>query len=96
MTHILLAALALAIIQPCRHIARREKVAREFGATEVAKRFCSPSRGSFTPNPAGQYGNQKNWFTTICQRTGGLVYRHGAHRSLVPTKRTRPHIGRQA
>jgi mannose-6-phosphate isomerase-like protein (cupin superfamily) len=47
------------------------------------------------PNPAGQYGNQKNWFTTICQRTGGLVYRHGAHRSLVPTKRTRPHIGRK-
>ena len=37
MTHILLAALALAIIQPCRYIARpRQKVALEFGATEVA------------------------------------------------------------
>jgi NADH:ubiquinone oxidoreductase subunit 5 (subunit L)/multisubunit Na+/H+ antiporter MnhA subunit len=32
-----LIAEALAIIQPCRHIARpRQKVAREFGATEVA------------------------------------------------------------
>ena len=37
MTHFLLAALALAIIQACRYIARpRQKVARELGAAEVA------------------------------------------------------------
>jgi hypothetical protein len=34
------------------------------------------------------YGNQKKWFTTIRQRPRRLVYRHGAHRSTVPGKRS--------
>jgi hypothetical protein len=42
-----------------------------------------------------RHGNQKNWLTSLRQRTGRLVYRHGTHRSLIPSKRSSSRVRRE-
>ena len=40
-------------------------------------------------------GTQKSWLTTLQQRTGRMVYRHSARRSVIPGQRSSSRIRRE-
>jgi threonine dehydrogenase-like Zn-dependent dehydrogenase len=95
MTDILLAAPALAIIQPCRYIARpRQKLAREFGATDVVsecggeavERVRELTDGFGVHSVLECVGTEQSMYTAISiARSGGAVGRVG-----VPQEQTIP------
>ena len=74
------------------HVGRAHRMAQLF--VGPAARLCGVFQPVWTRicparcDQVKRHGNQKKWFTTVQQRTGRLVYRHGAHRSVVPGKRS--------